>query len=258
MNGDNIIIYEHPLQERIRNFLRLEFLFARFETGCGSENVDLHHLALLSLFEIMESAARADLKLDILQELERQRQRMQIQPECYESLDSDLGERLQNAAANLQGIQQKFGQHLRENEWLMTLKQRSALPGATSPADFASYYFWQNTSVAERQEYLQQWAAALMPTQRAIALLLTILRHHIHVSDCTAVKGNFQESGAHTHIQLLRIGIDKSQCIIPEIAANKYQIHIRFVNVDFQHLRGEPIHKDVLFRMGRCSFEPLK
>ena len=72
-----MITFEHPLSERVRNFLRIEYLFKRFqdEIVC-SDSVWAHHLALATLFDIMECAARAELKLDILQELERQKQMM--------------------------------------------------------------------------------------------------------------------------------------------------------------------------------------
>lgn len=68
-----MILFEHPLSERVRNFLRIEHLFRRFQAEIvRQDSVWSHHLALFTLFEIMECAARAELKLDILQELERQ------------------------------------------------------------------------------------------------------------------------------------------------------------------------------------------
>ena len=88
-----MITFEHPLSERVRNFLRIEYLFKRFqdEISCH-HSAWAHHLALSTLFDIMESAARAELKLDILQELERQKQ-MVAQSRTQESaqmLQEDL------------------------------------------------------------------------------------------------------------------------------------------------------------------------
>src|SRR4051794_29237392 len=68
------IRYEHPLNERIRTLMRLEDLFARALFFANERNAPDHHAALIALFEIADVAARADLKTDILQELERQRQ----------------------------------------------------------------------------------------------------------------------------------------------------------------------------------------
>ena len=163
-----MITFEHPLSERVRNFLRIEYLFKRFqdEISCH-HSAWAHHLALSTLFDIMESAARAELKLDILQELERQKQ-MVAQSRTQESAQM-LQEDLKQVAQGLLGIQQKFGQHLRENEWLMALKQRMLVPGGTSPFDLPSYYYWQQRPYEERRADLQKWIRTLMPTYDAIA-----------------------------------------------------------------------------------------
>ena len=68
-----VLIYEYPLTERIRALLRLEDLFARMAHYLGAPDIHDHHAALTVLFEILE-VARPDLKSELLQELERQRQ----------------------------------------------------------------------------------------------------------------------------------------------------------------------------------------
>jgi cell division protein ZapD len=69
-----VILFEHPLNERIRTLMRLEDLFARARYFAERDGAPEHHAALMSLFEITDVASRADLKTDILQELERQKQ----------------------------------------------------------------------------------------------------------------------------------------------------------------------------------------
>ena len=69
-----MITYEYPFNERIRTLLRLEDLFDKTGHFLQEDGVLEHHVALLTLFEIMEVASRADLKMDLIQELERQRQ----------------------------------------------------------------------------------------------------------------------------------------------------------------------------------------
>ena len=69
-----MIRYEHPLNERVRTLMRLEDLFARVGYFAAQDAAQDHHAALLALFEITDVAARADLKTDLLQELERQKQ----------------------------------------------------------------------------------------------------------------------------------------------------------------------------------------
>jgi cell division protein ZapD len=69
-----VITYEYPLNERIRTLLRLEDLFERSRYFIARAGAHDHHMALITLFEVLEVASRADLKSDLLQELERQKQ----------------------------------------------------------------------------------------------------------------------------------------------------------------------------------------
>ena len=72
-----MISYEYPLSERIRTLLRLEDLYERTLYFIAKSDPQEHHVALLCLFEILEVAGRADLKSDLLQELERQKQSLE-------------------------------------------------------------------------------------------------------------------------------------------------------------------------------------
>jgi cell division protein ZapD len=69
-----LILYEYPFNERIRTLLRLEDLFDRLDYFLGQEHPLQHHVAITTIFEIIDVAGRADLKTDLIKELERQRQ----------------------------------------------------------------------------------------------------------------------------------------------------------------------------------------
>ena len=47
---DGLILYEYPLNERIRTLLRLEDLFERLDFFAGREHPLDHHVALTTLF----------------------------------------------------------------------------------------------------------------------------------------------------------------------------------------------------------------
>ena len=72
-----MISYEYPLSERVRTLLRFEDLYERIEYFLAKSDAVEHHAALVSIFEILEVASRADLKSDLLQELERQKQTLE-------------------------------------------------------------------------------------------------------------------------------------------------------------------------------------
>lgn len=254
---DTTLRYEHPLSERVRNFLRIEHLFARFRDTSSLNCEWAHHSALFALFEIMEAAARAELKLDILQELERQKNLTAQYPQWTPEQQQARLDALQQAMQNLQNVQQKFGQHLRENEWLMAIKQRMLVPGGTSPFDLPSYYFWQRLPGATRRQHLQQWIQSLLPTYEAIYLLLYILRSNSWGVDCHTQAGSYQHNSLAQNIHLLAIDVAASHAALPEVSANKYFTHIRFLQASQQQARGKALEGHIPFRLVMCSFDPV-
>ena len=71
-----MVLYEYPFNEGIRTMLRLEHLFDRMTGLIARDDPVDHHYALASMFEIMDVAARADLKSDVLKELDRHKQQL--------------------------------------------------------------------------------------------------------------------------------------------------------------------------------------
>lgn len=243
--------FDHPLSERMRSFIRIEHLFNRFNHTLDSDDKWSHHVAIGALFEIMDCSSRADLKLDILQELERQRQI----PD-HES-DAVLLDELNQATQDLQDIQQKFGQHIRENEWLMALKQRIAVAGGTTPVELPSYYFWQKQESDKRRQDLCTWSQAMMPTYRAIHLLLKILRNNQRAVTCQAEAGSYQHNSIAQNIHLLSIEVSDEYGVMPEVSANKYFTHIRFLAANQENMRGRQVGETIEFKMIMCSFDPI-
>ena len=118
-----MITYEYPLSERVRTLLRLEDLFGKVTHFATAEGAMEHHVALVTLFEILEVAGRAELKFDLVQELERQRQILlsfRNNPDISEDALSGALYEIEHASAALLGMTGKIGQHLRDNDWLMS------------------------------------------------------------------------------------------------------------------------------------------
>ena len=103
-----MITYEYPFNERIRTLLRLEDLFEKSAYFAQDDGALEHHTALVSLFEILEVAGRADLKMDLIQELERQRQTLlafRNNPEISEEALSGALYEIEQSSAALLGRQ---------------------------------------------------------------------------------------------------------------------------------------------------------
>ncbi|MGE5639952.1 MAG: cell division protein ZapD [Clostridia bacterium] len=226
-----MITYEYPLNERIRTLLRLEDLFERSRHFIALTDPQDHHMALLTLFEILEVASRADLKSDLLQELERQKQVLlsfRNNPEISEEALSGVVKDIEQASQALFAMQGRIGQYLRENEWLMSIKQRTGIPGGACEFDLPSYHYWLHRPADERTGQLAQWTAPLYPLRDGTAIILRILRESGRPQPVKAPQGTFQQMGGKT-AQMLRVRLANEQPCVPEISANKYVLNIRFL-----------------------------
>ncbi len=252
----DVIRYEHPLNERIRTLMRLEDLYGRALFFTGESAPADHHAALLALFEIVDVAARADLKADILQELERQRQLLaplRHNPAIEaQALDAVLAE-IDAVTGDLLAQAGKVGAQLRENEWLMAIKQRTGIPGGVCEFDLPAYHHWLNLDPPARQRDLQAWLAPLLPIHSGLSIILRLLRDNGKVSRHTAYHGVFQLMLTTAKVaQLLRLSLARDLPCVPEISANKYALNIRFVGVEGMD-RGEVYEGDVEFDLMFCN-----
>jgi cell division protein ZapD len=250
-----VIDYEFPLNEKVRTLLRLEDLFTRATHFIEYSHGMDHHAALLTLFEILEVACRADLKSELLQELERQKRALALlhnNPAISEdALDSILAE-IDGASTDILAMTGKIGQHLRENEWLMGIKQRAVMPGGTCEFDLPSYHYWQEQAAESRRELLRSWLAPLMPLYAGLKIVLRLLRENGKVFHFTAHQGTFQQMQGGRIAQMLRVSLSSDLACIPEVGANKYAINIRFIVANYA-AKSTLFEQDVPFDLTFCS-----
>ena len=250
-----MITYQYPLNERIRTLLRLEDLFDKITHFVAAESHEDHHVALVTTFEVLEVAGRADLKFDLMQELERQRQILlsfRNNPEISEDALSGALYEIEQAAAGLLALQGKIGNYLRENEWLMAIKNRASIPGGVCEFDLPSYHFWLNRDGQLRRRDLDHWVAPLVPIRQAISIVLRLLRSSGRPETQVAFHGAYQMTLAGRNAQMVRLRVSRSDAYIPEISASKYALNIRFLGPEVNQ-RPRQVDADVNFEMTFCN-----
>ena len=254
-----MISYEFPLNERIRTLLRLEDLYQRAQYFALKDDAEEHHIALTSLFELLDVGGRADLKSDIMQELERQKQHLDalrnnpaISQEALRTVLVDIDK----AVSELFLSSGKTGQELRENDWLMGIKQRSAIPGGVCEFDLPSYHYWLNQSADARRRDLEGWLAPFLAIRNGVQLILKLLRENGKTANQIAHQGVYQQTMAGRLAQMLRIRLDGNYDCVPEISANKYALNIRFTTAVFTSPVGTQRRtsvEDVTFQLTFCN-----
>lgn len=233
-----MIDYEYPLSERVRTLLRLESLFQKAFYFVALDDALQHHAGLLALFEIIEVAGRADLKSDILQELERQRQGLESlrnNPAIDQGKLTGILAEISLSLKAIHGLAGKLGQGLKDIEWLMNIKQRASIPGGTCEFDLPTYHYWLHTPSPQRREQLNLWLKPMLPIYQGISVVLKLLRESGSPQTVIAIKGSYQQMLNGRNAQLIKISLNQHQPYVPETSANKYALSIRFLDACADH-----------------------
>ncbi len=249
-----MILFEYPFNERIRALMRLEALLDRMIFFAKPGDARHHQVALAALFDLLDATERTDVKGSVLQDLERQRNvlaSLKDHPSVDEKTLAAMLVELEKVAGNLNAVG-KTGQELRANEWLSSLRGKLALPGGGTQVDMPSFHAWQYRTEAERCSDLARWMSTLMPLHAGISMVMRLLRETGQATDAVAPKGAFQQMLAGKTYQLLRVWVEESLGVFPEISANKYMVWIRYSAQDGEH-RPHAVTHDVNFKMTLCA-----
>jgi len=251
------VVYEQPLNERMRTFLRLEFLYTQATYHSEMPNAWSSRAAVASLLEILAITARGDSRSDVLKELERHAALLKeyqtksgVDPSRLKSLLSNLLQ-LRDDLSNVGG---NFMGPLRDSEFLSAIKHRSAIPGGTCDFDLPDYSYWLNRPPEVRAAEFGEWLALIRPLCDSIAELLWLTRQNTRSKPQTAVGGVFQlQFERENPCQLVRITLPADTDLFPEISGNQHRCTIRFLNWTDAARRPQHVEVDVPFLLTCCS-----
>lgn len=251
------IIFEQPLNERIRTFLRLEFLFRRVDSAL-TDQTEMHHRdALDAMLNMLSVFERSDLKQELMKEIERLSANLSalentpgVDKSALEALLSDLDQNLDALHIQKSGI----GQTLRENEFLYAIRQRSSIPGGTCDFDLPAYHFWlQHTQAETRTEQLRTWFNEFQSVRNAVEMSLRLIRGSIGFRQEVADDGFFQRSlDSNQPFQLIRVELPATVSYFPEVSGGKHRFTIRFMKFDISQ-RPQQTFEDIPFRLSCCA-----
>lgn len=250
-------VFEHPLNERMRTFLRLDFLYTQALHHNESASLWGSRAAMESLLDVLAIATRGDIRADVLKELERQLATLNE----FQAKPGVDGGRLRNVMSNLLRLRAElmtagstFLQPLRDSEFLNAIKHRNAIPGGTCEFDLPDYFYWLSEPADTRVRAFNQWLGLLRPLCDAIAELLWLTRQNGRVRQETAVGGLFNITFERdTPFQLLRITVPAAAGIYPEISGSHYRCNIRFLTWNGLAARATAAAGDVPFVLSCCS-----
>jgi cell division protein ZapD len=250
-------VFEQPLNERMRTFLRLDFLYQQALYHEEREDSWATRAAMSSLLEILAITARGDIRSEVLKELERQ---MSVMHDYTARPGVDTG-RLKAVLSNLARLRTElnsagalFMQRLRDSEFLNSIKHRSAIPGGTCEFDLPDYRHWLDQPFATRAAQFGDWMATIRPLCDAVTELLWLTREAARPRPETAVGGAFQiQFERDNPCQLLRLTLPAGTNLFPEISGSHHRCSIRFLHWNDMNARPVQATEDVKFLLTVCS-----
>jgi cell division protein ZapD len=250
-------VFEQPLNERMRTFLRLDYLYSQALYHNEKASQWGSRAAVASLLDILAISTRGDVRSDVLKELERQL----LQLNEFQNKAGVDAARLQALVNNLMRLRAALSsagavylQPLRDSEFLAAIKHRSAIPGGTCEFDLPDYFYWLNQDAASRVQTFNDWLGMLRPLCDAIAELLWLTRQNGRSRPEVANAGCFSITfDRDTPLQLLRISLPADAGLYPEISGSHYRCSVRFLKWNGLMTRATQAEEDVPFTLTCCA-----
>ena len=247
------VLYEHPLNERIRNYLKLEQFFAQ-TYSCLNNSLSIktsHQIFFTALFSIVDTLERNDVRGDLIKDLEKLERNLVVWSKVP---DVDISALQVNLAETVKLVghlrtPQSSWSRLKEDKLLTCLKQRFAIQGGSSSFDLPQLHFWLHQDAEQIKQKMQQWLTLLSDVSSSLALVLKFIRQRDVFESIEVDSGFYQDNGEG--LLLLRIKIAKDAPYYPTVSGNKFRYSIRFM-LPCQHTGRRYANQATVFQLARC------
>jgi cell division protein ZapD len=257
MSEASSVIYEQPLNERMRAFLRLEHLFKKATDLSDATDTWSSRAALDALIDLLALVGRMDLKSELVKEMERELsalEALQSSPHIdTERLGEVLG-RIRTTIESLRAADASFGQDLKSNELINAVRQRNTIPAGTCDFDLPTFRYWLEGSPEQRSQDLHRWLASFRLVHEAVDLSLSLIRSSASPVAQSAPAGFFQKTLDNSHpYVLVRVLVPVELPCFTEISAGKHRFTVRFMEQPSAEARPAQTGSDVTFKLACCG-----
>ena len=240
----------------MRSFLRMEHLFTQISHYINGVSEWDSRNAINTLIEIVDFITRSDIKSELIKELERHANTLNAlgnSPAVDNQKLSLILNKIDNYLGILRDASFQPGLNLRQNEFLMSVKQRLSIPGGTCNFDIPGYYYWLHKTAPEKFNDFDNWQKDLLLLRDSIKLSLQMIRNSNTPSKELAERGFYQkqiESNVACH--LIRVVLPQASKYYPEISGGKHRFAIRFMEQPVTSERPFQTKDNVQFELHCC------
>ena len=250
------VLYEHPLNERSRSFLRLEYLFSQAAHHVRRSSEWDSRATLTCILEILSIFTNTNVKSEVLKELERHAgnlKRLEQSPDIDTRQLSSLLQDIETRVDGLHRINGQIASELKTSEFLISIRQRSAIPGGTCDFDLPAFHYWLQQPPNQRTDDLYRWLHNFDAIGQAIQLILKLTRGSTHMKPAIAHGGVYQKTlDPKMPCQLVRIALPAGVPYFAELSGGKHRFTARFLQFSTIEQRARQTEQDVDFELACC------
>ena len=248
------IIYEFPITNRVRSFLRFEYLIEKMESAIAQRNNPLEPMH--TLHQLLDLMRHNDIKSELLRHIRWQEQELQKfsdNPPVDQHKLMEIVNEKQETIKALDEFKLPMQDYL-NNHFLNSIKLRLSIPGGTCNFDLPQLHAWQHFDDDTKHRELESWFKPFVQLKAALQSTLSLTRMSAEFSQETAEGGYYMSDlPPHRHSYcLIRIATTGNPHIYPEISSGPRHFTVYFFEIDRAENRPGQTRPDVQFELARC------
>ena len=240
--------FELPLNERTRRLMSIENIFIRLSNQINACLEDFSEIGCFeSYFNMRATASRADIKIEITQELEKLILKKKQLNKSKKNLEQI--KKLIDVKKSLDRVNIPQGAFYGDDKFLQEIKTSSLSPTGIVSSDLPQLQLWlKQLSPKNKQQYFFTKIEPYMPIFKSITIYLDTLRDSVSIesvesSDNGLVSYQLDSSFRHDLVQLQ---IPEKLNLYPNLTSNKYTINLQFSSL----AKNTSVGRKVKFKLG--------
>ena len=239
--------FELPLNERTRRLMSIENIFIRLNTQIKNMTNFSEVACFESYFNIRSTASRADIKIEISQELDK----LILKKKQLNKTKKNINQikKLMDAKKSLNKINLPQGNFFGNDKFLQEIKTSSLSPTGIVSSDLPQLQLWlKQLSSKAKQQYFCSKIDPYLPIFNSITTYLNTLRDSVTLESIESNENglvNYQLNPSFKH-DFIELQLPQKLNLYPNLTSNKYTINIQFSSVMNKTSAG----KKIKFKMG--------
>ena len=240
--------FELPLNERTRRLMSIENIFLRLKNQINSCRADFSEIGCFELYFIMRgTASRADIKIEISQELEKLILKRKQLNKTKKNIDQI--KKLMDEKRGLNKVNLPQGNFFGNEKFLQEIKTSSLSPTGIMSSDLPQLQLWlKQFSPKAKQQYFLNKIDPYLPIFKSISIYLNTLRDSVKMESIESNDNglvSYQLDPSFRH-DLVQLQIPQTLNLYPNLTSNKYTINIQFSSLTINTNKL----KKIKFKMG--------